>query len=39
VADTQLDNRGKKVEPVEADFGENVLIVSEEQPDDANRAQ
>ena len=32
VADTQLDDRGKKkVEPVAEDFGENVLIVDTEQ--------
>jgi DNA topoisomerase-6 subunit B len=32
VADVQLDDRGKKVRPAEADFGENVLIVKEEEP-------
>jgi DNA topoisomerase-6 subunit B len=33
VADVQLDDRGKKVQPAEADFGENVLIVNaEEEP-------
>jgi len=30
VADTQLNDRGKKVEQTEEDFGENVLIVNEE---------
>lgn len=30
VADVQLDDRGKKVQPVEADFGENVIIVNQE---------
>lgn len=30
VADTQLDDRGKKVEPAGEDFGENVLIVNPE---------
>jgi DNA topoisomerase-6 subunit B len=30
VADTKLDDRGKKVEQVEEDFGENVLIVEPE---------
>ena len=29
-ADVQLDDRGKKIQPVEADFGENVLIVNQE---------
>jgi len=27
VADTQLDDRGRRIEEAEADFGENVLIV------------
>jgi len=31
VADTQLDDRGKKVAPVEEDFGENVLIINQEE--------
>ncbi len=31
VADTQLDDRGKKVEAAAEEFGENVLIVDEEQ--------
>jgi DNA topoisomerase-6 subunit B len=30
VADVQLDDRGKKVQAAEADFGENVLIVNSE---------
>ena len=30
-ADARLDDRGKKVEAVEEDFGENVLIVDPEQ--------
>lgn len=29
-ADTKLDNRGRKIEPAEEDFGENVLIVNSE---------
>lgn len=29
VADVQLDDRGKKIQPSEADFGENVLIVND----------
>ena len=33
VADVQLDDRGKKVQPVAEDFGDNVLIVNpEEEP-------
>ena len=31
VADTKLDDRGKKVESAEDDFGENVLIVNTEE--------
>jgi len=31
VADVQLDDRGKKVKNAEAEFGENVLIVKEEE--------
>jgi DNA topoisomerase-6 subunit B len=31
VADTQLDERGKKVEEAAEDFGENVLIVNPEE--------
>jgi DNA topoisomerase-6 subunit B len=30
VADTQLDNRGQKIDSTEEDFGENVLIVNPE---------
>src|ERR1043165_1329348 len=30
VADVQMDDRGKKIKPAEAEFGENVLIVKEE---------
>jgi DNA topoisomerase-6 subunit B len=32
VADTQLDDRGKKIEEDPEDFGENVLIVNPEEP-------
>jgi DNA topoisomerase-6 subunit B len=31
VADTQLDQRGKRVEEAAEDFGENVLVVNEEE--------
>jgi hypothetical protein len=31
VADTQLDDEGKKVEEAAEDFGENVLIVNPEE--------
>ncbi len=30
VADVELDDRGKKVRPVETDFGENVIVVNQE---------
>jgi hypothetical protein len=30
-ADTVLDDRGKKVDSVEAEFGENVLIVNQDE--------
>jgi hypothetical protein len=32
VADVQLDDRGKKVQRNGEEFGENVLIVKEEEP-------
>ena len=32
VADTKLDDRGKKVEAAEEEFGENVLIIEAEKP-------
>ena len=32
VADTELDDRGKKLEAAEEEFGENVLIVNPEEP-------
>src|SRR5713226_467192 len=32
VADTHLDDRGKKIEEAPEDFGENVLIVNPEEP-------
>jgi DNA topoisomerase-6 subunit B len=38
-ADTVLDDRGKKVDSVEAEFGENVLIVNQEELSDGDRIQ
>jgi DNA topoisomerase-6 subunit B len=38
VADTRLDERGKKTEPVEEGFGDNVLIIHPDYPEDAERA-
>ena len=32
VADTKLDDRGRKIEQAEEDFGKNVLIVKPENP-------
>jgi len=37
VADTKLDDRGKKVEAAGEDFGENVLIVDSEEPSDQSQ--
>jgi DNA topoisomerase-6 subunit B len=37
VADTKLDDRGKKVEAAGEDFGENVLIVNSEEPSDESQ--
>jgi DNA topoisomerase-6 subunit B len=37
VADTKLDDRGKKVEATGEDFGENVLIVDSEEPSDQSQ--
>ena len=34
VADTKLDDRGRKIKEAEEDFGENVLIVNPENPPD-----
>jgi DNA topoisomerase-6 subunit B len=39
VADTQLDDRGRKVEPAVQDFGDNVLIVDQETPEQAPERQ
>jgi DNA topoisomerase VI subunit B len=36
-ADTVLDDRGKKVDSVEAEFGENVLIVNQDELSDGER--
>jgi DNA topoisomerase VI subunit B len=37
VADTKLDDRGKKLEATVEDFGENVLIVDSEEPSDQSQ--
>ena len=36
-ADTVLDDRGKKVDSVEEQFGENVLIVNQDELSDGER--
>ena len=38
-ADTVLDDRGKKVDSLEAEFGENVLIVDQDELRDGGRIQ
>jgi len=38
-ADTVLDDRGKKVDSLEAEFGENVLIVDQDELRDGDRIQ
>jgi len=37
VADTKLDDRGRKIKEAEEDFGENVLIVNPENPPDGQK--
>jgi DNA topoisomerase-6 subunit B len=37
-ADTRLDDRGKKIEEDNEEFGENVLIVSSDSPDQSASA-
>jgi DNA topoisomerase VI subunit B len=38
VADTRLDDRGRKIEESPEDFGENVLIVNPENPENSGNA-